>query len=118
MSEEQELHLKLTENIDDIRDIMETMTEKIERILEGNVPIKNVKDIIRFIETMIDLIRGVINTLLAGSQISTEFIRYIIDICQNLIDIILENKNMIEIIILILPSLPFIYLLSQIVGSI
>lgn len=116
MSDEyEELSLNIDNLIDIIKLSLNESFEILEGILKADVKVLSLQNLIDFINSIIELIRGLINALLTSSDVISIFIQHVIDIVYNIIEIILNNKDIVEGIYLLIPAIPFIYILFSIV---
>lgn len=111
------LKLDLQPVVKNVRESIEKVNMVLEDIFAGNIKISKFRDIIDFVEILIDLLRNLLNAIFNGSNTVIFFATYVLDIIKNLLDIVIQNKHIIEMIVLIIPALPFLYMLHQIFTS-
>jgi hypothetical protein len=101
-----------------VKVVLEEIFSEIEKVIKGDKKINSLKDLADFIDLLVDLLRAIINAFIQGLPLAIKFWQYVVDVITNILDIILNNKNIIEIVVLVVPALPLLYLLYQTISKI
>lgn len=108
----------MTESTDKIKESLNTVFKSVESFITGEKKITSLKDVVDFIKLIVDMLNEVIKSFISLVPYVNQIVEYLIDFVTKLLSSFNASPETIEIVVLLTPIIPFLYLLVYVIQMI